>query len=119
MGSRWATREPAPSYARLPLPECKLRQSLLLPLPGVVVLEGLSRPVTDPFEQRLQGHDPVPQPEHDAASQTGPVRPAQVPHVIPAQRVRPERLLAPVQRDTRDPNRQFGPLPVADRIFGR
>ena len=84
-----------------------------------MILEGDLRPVTDTFQQRLKRNGPFPEPEYDPASQAGSIRTAQDPVAFPAQRVRPKRLLPPIQCDSFNPNRQFSTFPVTNNMRAR
>lgn len=66
------------------------------------------------MEEIFQRHEPITKPEPDTATKAGPVRPAQDPCVVAAQRMSPKRSLAEVQRNVGDPDRQLGSFPIAD-----
>ena len=70
-------------------------------------------------EQPFEGHKSFPEPEPHSATQTSFVGTAQKPYVIPPQRVCPERVLTPVQRDTLHSTEQFGAFTIANMMHSR
>ena len=89
------------------------------PLLRVCTFQCQPRSVPGCIQEFLDGHQPLPESQPDAGAQTRPVRAGKEPRARTPQRMCPQRLLATVQRNAADANRQFRAFPVRDLVRGR
>ncbi len=99
----------------------QLANCRVVPIPCVSCSQRCGWTMTHVDKQPFQGYQVLTETEPDPEAQTGLVRPAQQPGIVPIGRVCPERCLSAIQGDVRRPYgqlRSLAPAHLMDRRQG-